>query len=271
MKRLLFFLLLSVVSYALIAQTGPNKKCPTCGLSIPKCKYKGKHTKPATPPKTPAKQAPSKPVAQQSTPKETASAPPTKPTTGTINGHEWIGLGLSVKWATCNVGATNPSDYGGYFAWGETRSKSRYAWDNCFDCLDDKGDNWGTYKVGGQKQIAPTSGHDTARENWGGTWRMPTIAECNELRHKCKWTWTSRGGHNGYVVTGPNGNSIFLPAAGYRGGAGSRYVGENGTYWCSTLSSSSSKYACGMHFYDSSHYTGYDYRYISQSVRPVTD
>ena len=269
MKRLLFFLLLSVVSYALIAQTGPSKKCPTCGLSIPKCKYKGKHTKPATPPKTPAKPAPSKSVAQQSTPKKTASAPPTKPTTGTIYGHEWVDLGLSVKWATCNVGASSSSDYGDYYAWGETHPKSRYDWDNCFDCLNGDYNRWGIYKLDGKCVITPTSGHDTARENWGGPWRMPTDAEYDELCKKCKWTWTSRDGHKGYVVTGPNGNSIFLPAAGYRIGTDSSY--GHGNYWSSSLSSSLSYCARYLYFYSGYHKANDGTRYFGKSVRPVAD
>lgn len=194
-----------------------------------------------------------------------------KTMSGTINGHEWVDLGLSVKWATCNVGANNPEDYGGYYAWGETRTKSSYDWSNCFDCLDSEGKSWGTYKVGGKTQITPSSGHDTARENWGGTWRMPTDAENDELCKKCKWTWTSKNGHNGYIVTGPNGNSIFLPAAGWRNGAGSGNVGEYGFYWSSTLSSSYSYGARGLGFNSSRHGAGDCGRRNGQSVRPVTE
>ena len=86
-----------------------------------------------------------------------------------------------MKWATQNVGASSLSDYGGYYAWGETRTKSSYDWSNYFDCLDSTGGSWGTYKIGGKTSISPTSGHDIARENWGGTWRMPTDAELEEL------------------------------------------------------------------------------------------
>ena len=192
-------------------------------------------------------------------------------TTGTLNGYDWVDLGLSVKWATQNVGSTSPSDYGDNFAWGDTRPKSRYDWDNCFDCLDDVGDSWDTYKIGGKTSISPTSGHDTARENWGGTWRLPAEAEFEELCNKCDWTWTSQGGQEGYKVTGPNGNSIFLPAAGWRDGTGRIGVGGYGHYWSSTLSSSSSYDACGLSFGSGGHDTYDLYRSFGQSVRPVTD
>lgn len=194
-----------------------------------------------------------------------------KPMTGFVNGHEWVDLGLSVKWATMNVGASSPSDYGGYYAWGETSTKSRYEYSNCFDCLDPSGDYWRTYKLGGQTKIIPASGHDTARENWGGTWRMPTDAEYEELCKKCRWTWTSQGGHNGYEITGPNGSSIFLPAAGYRSEARTYDVGKYSFYWSSTLSSSYSGYAYFLYFSSSGRLMYDRGRSAGQSVRPVTD
>ena len=191
--------------------------------------------------------------------------------TNTINGHEWVDLGLSVKWATQNVGASSPSDYGGNYAWGETETKSRYDWDNCFDSLDSTGHSWGTYKIDGKTSISPTSGHDTARENWGGTWRMPTDAEFDELCNKCTWTWASQGGHKGYKVTGPNGNSIFLPAAGWRLASVTSYVGEGGGYWSSTLSSSNSYNAPSLYFGRSGHFTSDGSRRGGRSVRPVAE
>ena len=194
-----------------------------------------------------------------------------KQTSGHHKVHKWVDLGLSVKWATCNIGADSPEDYGDYFAWGETETKKRYDWNNCFDCLDDTGDHWGIYKIGGKTSISPTSGHDTARENWGGSWRMPTVAEFEELCNKCDWTWTSQGGHNGYKVTGPNGNSIFLPAAGWRYETDRGREGENGYYWSSTLSSLVSYNARYLVFGSCSHYAGNGGRRYGQSVRPVTD
>ena len=268
MKKILLFLLLAVFTLGISAQ-GPSKKCPVCGLSIPKCQYKGKHPKKKPTTTAPAKQQPSKPAKPVNQPAKPAAKP--RPTTGTLNGYDWVDLGLSVKWATKNVGAASPSDYGNYYAWGETETKSRYNWDNCFDCLDSTGNSWGTYKIGGKTSISPTSGHDAARENWGSTWRMPTDAENEELCNKCVWTWTSQGGHNGYKVTGPNGNSIFLPAAGWRIGTASYDLGEFGRYRSSTLSLSNSYFARGLCFNRSIHYTLDDYRESGLSVRPVTD
>ena len=259
MKKILLFLLLAVFSLGISAQA-PSKKCPVCGLSIPKCQYKGKH--PKKKPTPPAQQQPSKPAKPAAKP---------RPTTGTLNGYDWVDLGLSVKWATKNVGASSPSDYGGYYAWGETRTKDNYDWETCFDCLDDEGKSWGTYKIGGQTRIAPSSGHDTARENWGSTWRMPTDAENEELCNKCTWTWTSQGGHEGYKVTGPNGNSIFLPAADWRIGSRTVSVVEDGRYWSSTLSSSGSDCARGLYFRSGSHNTYNDSRCYGLSVRPVAE
>ena len=290
LKKILLFLLLAEFTLGISAQ-GPSKKCPVCGLSIPKCQYKGKH--PKKKPTPPAKQQPSKPAKPVNQPAKPAASEPVnqpakpaasepvnqpakpaakpRPTTGTLNGYDWVDLGLSVKWATKNVGASSPSDYGDHFAWGETRKKDNYDWETCFDCLDNLGQSWGIYKIGGKTIISPTSGHDTARENWGGTWRMPTNAELDELCYKCDWTWTSQGGHNGYKVTGPNGNSIFLPAAGWRYCTDTLEEGEDGGYWSSTLSSSFSYRARFLGFDSSFHDTGILNRRHGQSVRPVTE
>ena len=287
MKKILFFLLLAVFTLGISAQ-GPSKKCPVCGLSIPKCQYKGKHPKKKPTPTALARQQPSKPAKRPTKPVKQPAKPvnqpaeptpvptPTRPTTGTLNGYEWVDLGLSVKWATQNVGAASPSDYRDYFAWGETRPKSSYTWNNCFDCLDSTGDSWGTYKIGGETSISPTSGHDAARENWGSMWRMPTITEFKELCYKCDWTWTSQGGHNGYLVTSKtNGNSIFLPAAGCRSGSFRYYVyyvGERGYYWSSTLCSSYSYRARYLYFFSGYHGTSDSNRRCEgHSVRPVTE
>ena len=182
--------------------------------------------------------------------------------TGKINGHEWVDLGLSVKWATCNVGASSPSDYGNYYAWGETRAKSSYAEETYIYYENGEYVDIGS-NISGTK-------YDAARANWGGTWRMPTLDEIKELEKKCTWTWTTQGGHNGYRVTGPNGKSIFLPAAGQMVDALLSSVGSYGFYWSATPDSDSGN-AYSLGFF-SDGYVCVDYvRDCGFTVRPVKD
>ncbi len=182
------------------------------------------------------------------------------PTTGTHNGHEWVDLGLSVKWASCNVGASKPSDYGNYYAWGEVQTKSEY-WDsNCTTWEKSMGD------------IAGDPAYDAARYNWGGKWRLPTKAEWNELVDNCTWTWTEQGGHKGYRVTSKkNGASIFLPAAGWRYGSSLIDAGERGNYWSSMPYESDAQLAFSLYFSSADHVVGWFIRYDGLSVRPVSE
>ena len=175
------------------------------------------------------------------------------------NGHEYVDLGLSVKWATCNIGANKPEEYGDYFAWGETSAKSSYI-----------GRNSKTYyRIMGD--IKGDSSYDAATDNWGGNWRMPAKAEMQELRDRCNWEWITQNGVNGYKVTGPNGNSIFLPAAGYRDGSSLYDAGSYGSYWSSTPYDNYDRYAYGLNFISSYHYMYYSYRNDGLSVRPVLE
>ena len=193
---------------------------------------------------------------------------------GNLNGHDYVDLGLSVKWATCNVGASSPEEYGGYYAWGEINEKDDYGWDTyrwCNGTYDSMtkyctNDSYGT--VDNKSLLDPED--DVAHVKWGGSWRMPTRAEQDELRNNCTWTWTTLNGVNGYQVTGPNGNSIFLPAAGYRNGTGVYSRGGLGYYWSSSLSSNYSNYAYRLDFNDSSYDWYSYYRYYGLSVRPVS-
>lgn len=178
---------------------------------------------------------------------------------GKHNSHEYVDLGLSVKWATCNVGASKPEYYGNYYAWGETSKKTKYTGDNSKIYGKSMGD------------IKGNSNYDAARANWGGDWRMPTITEMQELIDNCEWEWTTQSGVEGYKVTGPNDNSIFLPAAGYRCGSSLNNAGECGYYWSSTPGESGSIGAYGLGFGSGGHYV-YDYsRYNGLSVRPVLE
>lgn len=194
---------------------------------------------------------------------------------GVINGHEYVDLGLpsGLLWATCNVGANKSEDYGNYYAWGETTTKGTYNWSTykwCRGSYDNQTkycteSKYGT--VDNRKVLEMTD--DAARANWGGSWRMPTCDELNELETKCTWTWTTQGGKNGYRVAGPNGKSIFLPAAGYYLESSLNGAGSNGRYWSSSLYASSPHLAYYLSF-DSGYVGMYDYyRYYGRSVRPV--
>ena len=197
-------------------------------------------------------------------------------TTGIENGHEYVDLGLpsGTKWATCNVGASKPEEYGNYYAWGETEPKDYYDWSTYKWCNGSKTTltKYNTSSSSGtvDNKTVLELADDAARANWGGAWRMPTYAEWTELRENCTWTWTTKNGVNGYEVKSEaNGNSIFLPAAGYRGNGGLDDAGNDGYYWSSSLSTGYPDYACGVYFgsvfvdrYGSS-------RFYGRSVRPV--
>ena len=221
--------------------------------------------------KRPTKAKPQK--AQVARPQSQPAKP--KQTRGTINGHEWVDLGLpsGVKWATCNVGANSPEDYGDYFAWGETQPKGTYDWSTYKWCngTDDSQNKYCTsssYGIVDNKKTLEAS-DDAARVQWGSGWRMPTLAEFEELKSKCTWTMTTQNGVNGYKVTGPNGNSIFLPAAGCRYEGDLYYAGSHGNYWSSSLYESNPRSAYCLRF-SSDVYSWYDYsRYDGQSVRAV--
>ena len=190
--------------------------------------------------------------------------------------HEWVDLGLpsGTKWATCNVGATKPEEYGDYYAWGETEPKTTYDWSTYKWCNGDydtqtkycTDSSYGT--VVDNKTVLELA-DDAARANWGGAWRMPTDAEWTELRENCTWTWTTKNGVNGYEVkSNINGNSIFLPAAGFRGGD-DLYDAGYGDYWSSSLSTDYPYNAWYVYFSSVGVDRGGIYRCYGLSVRPV--
>lgn len=145
------------------------------------------------------------------------------------NGYQYVDLGLSVKWATMNIGATSPEDYGNYYAWGETSPKTSYSSSN--------------YNYSGYYPTTLPLNKDAANVNWGGDWRMPTKAEQYELRTKCTWIWTTVNGVKGHkVISNQNGKSIFLPAAGFKDYSSTTDAGVYGDYWSSSLYNSSYSY-----------------------------
>lgn len=164
--------------------------------------------------------------------------------TGANSGHDYIDLGLpsGTLWATCNVGANNPEDYGDYFAWGETSPKSLYSQSTYRYCNGSssaltKYCNDTSYGYNGFTDtltiLEPSD--DAATANWGEGWHTPTKEEFNELINNCTGTWTTRNGVNGYLFTGSNGNSIFLPAADNRYGASASNIGSRGCYWTNSI------------------------------------
>ena len=191
---------------------------------------------------------------------------------GVVNGHAWVDLGLpsGTKWATCNVGATTPEEYGDYFAWGETTTKSNYSNSNCptyrLSILQLQSQGY----IDGEGNLTPQ--YDAAKANWGCAWRMPTKTELKELINNCTWTRITQNGVKGYSVLGPSGASIFLPVAGDRYGSSLHDAGRGGFYWSSTpYGSYYDSYAYGL-FFSSDGQRMYDYvRDIGLSVRPVVE
>ena len=212
------------------------------------------------------------------------------------NGDYAVDLGLSVKWATCNVGATTPEGTGDYFAWGDTATyyKPGYAQYESPEWKEGKGNgyDWSSYKYcngsyNTQTKYCNSSSYgnngftdtkttldpedDVAHVAWGGSWRMPTQADFNELLDNCDWSWVTQNGVNGWKVTSrkDSSRSIFLPAAGYRYGTDLNYVGSSGYYWSSSLSTDGPYCAWYLSFNSDDHGTNYNYRYVGRSVRPV--
>ena len=190
--------------------------------------------------------------------------------------HEYVDLGLpsGTLWAKCNVGANNPEEYGDYFAWGETAPKEVYTWET-YKWSNGTNNTMTKYctnssfgTVDGKTELLPED--DAAYVNWGSSWRMPTQEQCIELSNNCTWTWTTLNGVNGHLITGPNGNTMFLPAAGdrYKNKLGD--VGSYGQFWSRTLHSSvqNAAYILFLHSYGLTGINANE-RYFGFSVRAV--
>ena len=193
-----------------------------------------------------------------------------------INGHKFVDLGLpsGLLWAETNIGAKTAADEGGYFAWGETTTKSNYSW-NTYK-YGSSASNLTKYNSTDGKTVLENA-DDAAYVNWGDSCRMPTKAEFEEILDStnCTWTWScqinsSGNSVNGYkVVSKKNGNSIFFPALGYRSGDDFKYHGSHGSSWLSTLSMSDVFDAYFLYFYANYHSTYCNYRYAGHTIRPV--
>ena len=180
-------------------------------------------------------------------------------THGQVNGHEWVDLGLSVKWGVCNIGASSISDYGDYFAWAETKTKTIFRYVNSVSY--------------GQKfnDINGDVHYDVASAIWGKPWRLPTRQEQDELNNNCSWTWTTCNNINGYQIIGPNGNSIFLPAAGYYHMSKLESIGIQGNYWSSTPWEEFDHDAYRIAFAETYHSVDFMGRFYGFSIRAVCD
>lgn len=170
-----------------------------------------------------------------------------------------LGLPSGLKWRSMNVGASKPEDYGNYYAWGETTPKTSYTWSNY---------KYGSSDIYSDSKPNLTAEDDAATANLGNGWRTPKNKEWKELKEKCTWKWTTRNGVNGMLVTGPNGNSIFLPAAGYYRPSLTN-KGTYGSYWSSSYSSNEN--ALAWDFINSDVSAAWLDRSNGLSVRPVKD
>ena len=189
--------------------------------------------------------------------------------------HIYVDLGLpnGTLWATCNVGANTPEEYGDYYAWGEITTKDSYIWSTYRWCNGSENTltKYCSSSNNGYNGFTDTlttleASDDAATTNWGAGWRMPTIEEMWELSNNCTHEWTTQNGVNGMKYTGPNGNSIFLPAAGCRGGSFLFDAGYYGYYWSSSLIGGSYR----AYFLNvGGGGTGFGTRYTGSSVRPV--
>lgn len=194
---------------------------------------------------------------------------PSTPSYTLINGHKFVDLGLpsGLLWARTNVGAASFADDGDYFAWGETSPKTYYSWSTY---------KWGSnpYKYNfSDGKTTLEAADDAATVNWGAPCRMPDSSDFQELYSKCDWSWKSNyNGASGYLVTGPNGNTIFVPASGYRYDGDLYFHGSSGDYWSRTLISGSTDYARNLDFGsgDVDLTKGY-YCYLGLPVRPVAE
>ena len=193
----------------------------------------------------------------------------TQKTTGYVNGHEYVDLGLSVKWAKCNMGAKFPEQYGSYYSWGETGVKRSYY------LTDYKYYNSKTGKFISIGQNICGTQYDAATFFWGNKWRMPNKEEMQELLDNCTWEWTTINSISGFQIKGKNGNSIFLPAGGCNTGDDkSAKAGTFGQYWTGIFDKETDFYstAFSLVFTTSKYHFGVEpgYRETGLNIRPVT-
>lgn len=207
------------------------------------------------------------------------------PSKGLCNGYEYVDLGLSVKWATCNIGADVPEQYGSFYAWGETEEKDTYLWETyqhntkgnsywegCKKYQVADGQTRGIWYDGntfvGDGIETLESCDDVATQKWGDGWRLPTKEEFEELLTQCTWKWVSNGYKKGYEIS-RMGRSIFIPTAGCEFGDSYYGTGSYGYYWTSCLTSFYTNCAYSLYINRNEKEIGYDERCYGLTVRPV--
>ena len=191
--------------------------------------------------------------------------------------HEYVDLGLNsgTLWATCNVGAIRPEEYGDFFAWGETTPREEYTYENYKWWYFDESGYRNISKYNTKSNFGPVDNKtelepedDAAYVNWGTLWRMPSLEQVVELVNSCSWQWTQKNGVIGHLLTGPNGNTMFLPAAGNRQKQHHHDDGM-GCYLSRILNSDLPRYSCGLYLGPAGWTWGYGTRYYGQTVRAV--
>lgn len=171
-----------------------------------------------------------------------------------------VDLGLSVDWAGYNIGATAPEESGNFYSWGEKEPKNSYYRSHYLHCKNNVVIDLGESICGSE--------YDAATAAWGDGWRLPTTAEVEELRDECDWAWITYNGVQGCRVTGPSGNSIFLPAVGIFWGAKKQGVGEEGWYWIGDCAAD--KDCAKIIYFEASRYTP-EFLAIMDIIDPITE
>ncbi|MCC8120191.1 MAG: hypothetical protein LIP09_15815 [Bacteroidales bacterium] len=207
---------------------------------------------------------------------QASSTPTIFSVSGTVDGHDYVDLGLSsgTLWATCNLEANSPAAYGEYFAWAETNPKNTYMKENCITYnlhlyADGLSKDLKTDTVRAKIRIIGNPKFDAASASWGDCWELPSGKDFTELNKECTWELKTIDGHKGYVITGPNGNSMFLPMAGYIDRSQKSQIGSGGFYWTGDFWDDTER-STTFNFHKSSHGDlGWGYRHTGKVVRPV--
>lgn len=188
-----------------------------------------------------------------------------------IETSQYVDLGLPSEtyWASCNLGASSPEQSGGYYAWGELETKTSYTWSNYFDSKDYFGKEFKQFYQNAEMPSITCGYNDAATMNLGIPFCIPTGSVITELFDKCKWEVTTYRGVWGCAVTGPNGKSIFIPAAGYKDGSSILQKGQIGNFMSGNLVENEDNSVYCVSFNRKEVYLSHIYRYCGLTIRPA--